>query len=81
MNTLKGLGACAVLAGIALGPSLLGRFFPDAQAAIFPSTILPILGPLAQIGVILQDLWQPIERHLARQVMDVMDADVAGEPA
>ena len=42
-----------VIAGIALGPSLLGQFAPDAMVFVFPSTITPVLGILAQLGVIL----------------------------
>src|SRR5262249_26226399 len=42
-----------VIAGILLGPSLLGRLSPDAMAFLFPSATLPYLGVLAQLGVIL----------------------------
>lgn len=42
-----------VIAGIALGPSLFGRIAPDAMAFVFPSAVSPILGILAQLGVIL----------------------------
>lgn len=42
-----------VVAGIALGPSLLGRISPEAMQFLFPATILPTLGILAQLGVIL----------------------------
>ena len=42
-----------VIAGIALGPSLLGQFAPDGMVFIFPTAITPILGILAQLGVIL----------------------------
>src|SRR5688500_9618077 len=35
-----------VIAGIALGPSLLGHYFPVAQAFLFPANLLPILGML-----------------------------------
>jgi len=40
-------------AGIVLGPSLLGRFFPAAFANIFPSDSLPVLTALSQIGLLL----------------------------
>lgn len=39
-----------VIAGILLGPSLLG---PEASALILPTTIAPFLGVIAQLGVIL----------------------------
>jgi Kef-type K+ transport system membrane component KefB len=42
-----------VVAGIALGPSLLGRIWPEAVSFLFPSEVAPFLGVLAQIGVIL----------------------------
>jgi Kef-type K+ transport system membrane component KefB len=40
-------------AGIVLGPSLLGRFFPDAFAYVFPSSSLPVLTALSQLGLLL----------------------------
>jgi Kef-type K+ transport system membrane component KefB len=42
-----------VIAGIILGPSLLGRLAPGVSSYVFPATVLPFLGVLAQIGVIL----------------------------
>lgn len=42
-----------VLAGIVLGPSLLGWLWPDAMAALFPSESLPILRMLSQVGLVL----------------------------
>ena len=42
-----------VLAGILLGPSLLGWVAPDAYAYILPKEVAPHLGLIAQIGVIL----------------------------
>jgi len=42
-----------VLAGILLGPSLLGRIAPDAAGFILPQSVAPALGMLAQVGVIL----------------------------
>ena len=42
-----------VVAGIVLGPSLLGRLSPETSALLLPTTIMPILGVLAQLGVIL----------------------------
>jgi Kef-type K+ transport system membrane component KefB len=41
-----------IAAGIALGPSLLGMWFPDLSAAIFPVDSLGPLQLLAQVGVI-----------------------------
>lgn len=42
-----------VCAGIALGPSLLGRLAPDVTASLFPPAVSTVLSILAQIGVIL----------------------------
>jgi Kef-type K+ transport system membrane component KefB len=42
-----------VLAGICLGPSLLGRLAPGASAYLLPPEIAPFLGVLSQVGVIL----------------------------
>lgn len=42
-----------VIAGIVLGPSLLGRVSPEAMQFLFPSTTLPILSMIAQVGIIL----------------------------
>lgn len=42
-----------VIAGILLGPSLLGRLAPELSSWVFPQEVLPFLGVLAQIGVIL----------------------------
>jgi Kef-type K+ transport system membrane component KefB len=40
-------------AGIVLGPSLLGRFFPGAFAFVFPSSSMPALTVLSQLGLLL----------------------------
>ncbi|MFI5931561.1 cation:proton antiporter [Actinoplanes sp. NPDC051494] len=42
-----------MLAGVLLGPSLLGLFFPGAQAALFPPALLPILYVVGQVGLVL----------------------------
>ena len=42
-----------VIAGIVLGPSLLGRLSPEAFAYILPTEVAPLLGIVAQLGVIL----------------------------
>jgi Kef-type K+ transport system membrane component KefB len=42
-----------VVAGIALGPSLLGLLSPDAYHYLLPATVAPFLGVVAQLGVIL----------------------------
>jgi len=42
-----------VIAGILLGPSLLGRVAPYAYAFLLPPTVAPLLQVIAQVGVIL----------------------------
>ncbi len=42
-----------IVAGIALGPSLLGLFFPDVSGFLFPAGSLPNLQFLSQVGLIL----------------------------
>lgn len=42
-----------VVAGILLGPSLLGRVAPEAAAFLLPGSVAPYLGVIAQIGIIL----------------------------
>ncbi|MDR2841357.1 MAG: cation:proton antiporter [Paludibacter sp.] len=42
-----------ILAGIALGPSLLGMFFPDVYNFLFAANSLPNLYILSQIGLVL----------------------------
>jgi Kef-type K+ transport system membrane component KefB len=42
-----------ILAGILLGPSLLGRLPGNPTARIFPSAALPVLSVLAQIAIVI----------------------------
>ncbi len=42
-----------MVAGIMLGPSLLGQILPAAQQFVLPNDVAPYLGIIAQIGVIL----------------------------
>ena len=42
-----------ILAGIFLGPSLLGALWPAATEALFPAELLPWLKALAEIGLVL----------------------------
>ena len=41
-----------VIAGLCLGPSLLGAISPNLQATFFPSDVLPALGVVANLGLI-----------------------------
>jgi Kef-type K+ transport system membrane component KefB len=42
-----------VVAGILLGPSLLGRVWPEAAVIVMPPSVAPYLGVIAQLGVVL----------------------------
>ena len=42
-----------IVAGIALGPSLLGWLAPEIEHTIFPASSMPLLGMLSQVGLIL----------------------------
>ncbi|MFC4116510.1 cation:proton antiporter [Nonomuraea zeae] len=42
-----------MVAGVLLGPTLFGWLFPDAQAALFPPEVRPILYVLSTIGLTL----------------------------
>ena len=54
---MGGLGQPLVIAevigGILLGPSLLGWLWPEAMAALFPATSMPVLTMLSQLGLVL----------------------------
>jgi Kef-type K+ transport system membrane component KefB len=42
-----------MIAGVLLGPSLLGLFAPDLQAQLFPPSSRPIIFSVAQVGLVL----------------------------
>jgi Kef-type K+ transport system membrane component KefB/nucleotide-binding universal stress UspA family protein len=42
-----------VVAGIVLGPSLLGWLWPEAMEVLFPNASMPVLKMLSQVGLIL----------------------------
>src|SRR5262245_64663554 len=42
-----------IVAGIALGPSLLGWLAPQVKEAIFPAESMGLLGAMSQVGLIL----------------------------
>ena len=41
-----------VIAGICLGPTVLGALAPELSTALFPSDIIPFIGVVAQLGLI-----------------------------
>lgn len=54
-----------IVAGIALGPSLLGRFWPEAAEVILPIAVAPYLSVIAQLGVILYMFLIGLELNLS----------------
>jgi Kef-type K+ transport system membrane component KefB len=42
-----------MIAGVLLGPSLLGLIEPTLQAAIFPGSSLPVMAVVSQVGLVL----------------------------
>src|SRR5438105_13153222 len=42
-----------ILAGLALGPSLLGAFFPGFKTALCPASAMPTLQTLGEIALVL----------------------------
>ena len=55
-----------VLAGIALGPSLLGWIAPGAAAFVMPGLVAPALSIIAQLGVVLYMFLVGVELNLDR---------------
>jgi Kef-type K+ transport system membrane component KefB len=72
-----------VVAGIVLGPTILGAFFPDLKAILFPIDIIPFIGVVAQLGLIYYIFLVGLEIDLGQlkgrlsQVAAVSNASVA----
>jgi Kef-type K+ transport system membrane component KefB len=71
-----------VVAGILLGPSLLGRVAPGAFAYLLPVSVAPYLSVIAQLGVILYmflvglELNPELLRHRARATVTISHASI-----
>jgi K+:H+ antiporter len=69
-----------VIAGILLGPSLLG---PDISSRILPPSVAPSLGIIAQVGVVLYMFLVGLELHLgvvrerAREIVTIAFSGIA----
>ena len=55
-----------MIAGILLGPSLLGMIWPDTQAFLFPPSSMPALRLFSQVGVVLYMFLVGIDLDLGR---------------
>ena len=71
-----------IAAGILLGPSFIGRFFPEFSAALFPTQSLGNLQFLSQIGLILfmfvvgMELDLKILRNQAKEAVVISHASI-----
>jgi len=71
-----------IVAGIILGPSLVGLFFPEAGAFLFPPESLPNLQFLSQVGLILfmfvigMELDVKVLRHQAHDAVVISHASI-----
>jgi Kef-type K+ transport system membrane component KefB len=71
-----------VVAGLLLGPSLLGRVAPQATAYLMPPQVAPFLGVISQIGAILYMFLVGLEldlsslRHKGRAAVAVSHASI-----
>lgn len=71
-----------IIAGIMLGPSLLGMFFPGVSAFLFPVDSLSNLEFLSQIGLILfmfiigMELDMGVIRHRAKAALFISNASI-----
>lgn len=56
-NLCRGIGQHwvigEILAGLVLGPTLLGAFLPGVESTLFPISTLPTLQTLGDIGLVL----------------------------
>ena len=72
-----------MVAGILLGPSLLGHYWPDVSAQVFPASTASSLNALGQIGVILFMFLVGVHldpsslRSRARAVVTISQASIA----
>ena len=52
-----------ILAGVILGPSLLGRLYPGAMKALLTPQTTPVLSAIAQIGLVYAQSCAEIDAH------------------
>ena len=54
-----------MIAGVLLGPSLLGLLFPEVQAYLFPKQAMAILYAVSQVGLVLYMFLVGLEFNVA----------------
>ena len=70
-----------ILAGLALGPSLLGAFVPGLKTFLFPASAMPTLQTLGEIGLVLYmfSLGTRLDTHLMlRQSRSALVVSLSG---
>ena len=70
-----------IVAGIALGPSLLGAGWPEAPTTLFPGEVRPFLSSVSELGVILFMFLVGLEfdtTHLRRHARTAIAVSTAG---
>src|SRR6266480_6238653 len=70
-----------ILAGLVLGPSLLGALFPGFEALLFPASAMPTLQTLGEIGLVLYmfSLGTRLDTHLMlRQSRNAVVVSLSG---
>jgi Kef-type K+ transport system membrane component KefB len=70
-----------MIAGIVLGPSLLGWLLPDVQQAIFQEATRPVLQVVSQVGLVLYMFTIGLEfdiTHVRRQARSAISISLAG---
>lgn len=70
-----------IAAGLILGPSLFGRFFPDLSQRVFSSTVNPVFSIMSQIGLVLLMFLVGLEfefSHLKKNRAAALSVSLAG---
>ena len=70
-----------IVAGLLLGPSVFGRYFPEISAQVFSPSVNPVLSVISQIGLVLVMFLIGLEfdfSHLKKSRRAVLSVSLAG---
>ena len=70
-----------IVAGLVLGPSVFGRYFPEISAQVFSPSVNPVLSVISQIGLVLVMFLIGLEfdfSHLKKSRRAVFSVSLAG---